>query len=56
MASNSKFPVIACPVFKDKVDMGINIHSTIQCPSKVPVMTVLEPENVAIAINKMWYL
>ena len=56
VASNSKFPVIACPVFKDKVDMGINIHSTIQCPSKVPVMTILEPENVAIAINKLWYI
>ena len=56
VASNSKFPVIACPVFKDKVDMGINIHSTIQCPSKVPVMTILEPENVAMAINKLWYI
>jgi len=56
VASNSKFPVIACPVFKDNVDMGINIHSTIQCPSKVPVMTILEPENVAIAINKLWYI
>ena len=56
VASNSKFPVIACPVFRDKVDMGINIHSTIQCPSNVPVMTILEPENVAIAINKLWYI
>ena len=54
VASNSRFPVIACPVFKDKIDMSVNINSTLQCPSKVPVMAILEPENVALSIKKIW--
>ena len=54
VASNSRFPVIACPVFNDKIDMSVNINSTLQCPSKVPVMTILEPENVALSIKKIW--
>jgi phosphoribosylaminoimidazole carboxylase PurE protein len=53
VAANSKYPVIACPRFTDKMDMLTNIHSTLQCPTGVPVMTILEPENVALAIKKM---
>ena len=53
VAANSKYPVIACPLFADKMDMLTNIHSTLQCPCGVPVMTILEPENVALAIKKM---
>lgn len=53
VAANSKYPVIACPLFSDKIDMLTNIHSTLQCPTGVPVMTILEPENVALAIKKM---
>lgn len=56
VASNTKFPVIACPPFKDKVDMMVNINSTLQCPSNVPVMTILEPQNVALSIYKMFNL
>jgi 5-(carboxyamino)imidazole ribonucleotide mutase len=48
-AGNTTLPVIACPPFADKVDMMVNINSTIQMPSNVPVMTVLDPENTAIA-------
>jgi phosphoribosylaminoimidazole-succinocarboxamide synthase/formyltetrahydrofolate-dependent phosphoribosylglycinamide formyltransferase len=54
VASNTRFPTIACPPFKDNVDFQININSTLICPSKVPVMTILEPENVAISINKIF--
>jgi phosphoribosylaminoimidazole-succinocarboxamide synthase len=54
VAANSKHPVIACPPFKDKVDMSVNINSTLQCPSNVPVMTILEPGNVALAIKKFF--
>ena len=54
VASNVKYPVIACPPFKDKMDMFTNINSSLQCPSKVPVMTVLEPQNVAIATRYMF--
>ena len=56
MAANSRHPVIACPPFKDKMDMQVNINSTLQCPSNVPVMTILEPGNVAIAIERMFNL
>ena len=56
VACNTKFPVIACPPFKDKDDMMVNINSTLQMPSKVPVMTILEPENVAMSIARMFRL
>lgn len=53
VAGNSDKPTIACPPFSDKMDMLVNIHSTIQMPSNVPVMTVLEPGNVALAIQRI---
>ena len=56
VAANSKFPVIACPPFKDKLDMMVNINSSIQCPSKEPVATILEPGNVALVIRKIFNL
>ena len=55
-ACNTRYPVIACPPFKDKDDMMVNINSTLQCPSNVPVMTILSPGNVALAISKMYNL
>ena len=55
VAANSKYPVIACPPFSDKDDMMVNINSTLQCPSNVPVMTILEPDNVALAVNKIFH-
>jgi phosphoribosylaminoimidazole-succinocarboxamide synthase len=54
VAANSKRPVIACPPFADKMDMMVNINSTLQCPTDVPVMTILEPANVAIAIKRIF--
>jgi len=56
MAGNSDKPVIACPPFTDKMDMLVNIHSTLQMPSKVPVMTILEPGNVVLAIKRIMSL
>ena len=56
VSCNTQYPVIACPPFKDKMDMATNINSTLQCPSKVPVLTILEPENVSIAIKKIFSL
>ena len=53
VAARSPYPVIACPVFKDNTDMLVNIHSTIQMPSNVPVMTILEPVNVGLAVKKI---
>ncbi len=53
VAGNSDKVTIACPPYSDKVDMMVNIHSTIQMPSSVPVMTILEPRNVALAIQRI---
>ncbi len=56
VAANSKYPVIACPPFSNKTDMIVNVNSTLQCPSNVPVMTVLEPVNVALSIKRIFKL
>lgn len=56
IAGSAIHPVIACPPFKDKADYLTNIHSTLQMPSGTPVMTVLEPNNVALAIAKIFGL
>ena len=56
MAGNSDKPVIACPPFADKLDMMVNINSTLQMPNNVPVMTILEPSNVALAIKRIQHL
>lgn len=53
VAANCSKPTIGCPPFKDKVDMSINIHSTLQMPSNTPVLTVLDPGNCAIAVQRM---
>ena len=54
VGANSEFPTIACPPFADKTDMLVNIHSTLQMPSKTPVLTVLDPGNCAIAIQRIF--
>ena len=56
VAANSQYPVIACPPFSNKTDMIVNVNSTLQCPSNVPVMTVLEPVNVALVIKRIFNL
>ncbi len=53
VAANSNSPVIACPPFKDKVDMMVNIHSTLQMPSNAPVLTILDPGNCALAVKRI---
>ena len=52
-AANAVHPVIACPPFKDKEDMIVNLNSTLQMPSDTPVLTVLDPKNVAAAAARM---
>ena len=56
VSCNTQFPVVGCPPFADKTDMIVNINSTLQCPSNVPVMTILSPGNVALAISKIFNL
>ena len=56
VAANTNFPTLACPPFVDKLDMLVNIHSTLQLPSNVPVLTVLEPANAALAVKRIFDL
>ena len=53
VAANSNNPVIACPPFKDKTDMLVNIQSTLQMPSNAPVLTILDPGNCALAVKRI---
>lgn len=53
VAANCQFPVIACPPLKDSLDYLVNIHSSLQMPSKVPVMTVIDPENAVLATERI---
>lgn len=55
-AGSSVHPVIACPPFKDKDDYLVNVHSTLQMPSDTPVACILEPQNVALTIAKIFGL
>ena len=52
-SANTKFPVIACPPFKDKDDYLVNIHSTLQMPSNTPALTVIYPKNAALAAKRI---
>lgn len=56
IAANSVHPVVACPPFKDKDDMMVNIHSTLQMPSETPVLTVLDPSNCAAVVARLFGL
>ncbi len=48
-AGSCVHPVLNCPPFKDLSEYQVNIHSSLQLPSEVPVMTVLQPTNAALA-------
>lgn len=53
LAGNTSSPVINCPPFKDQYDYAINIHSSLQMPSKVPAVTILNPENCIEFIKRI---
>jgi len=55
-AANAIHPVIACPPFASKEDMIVNLNSTLQMPSDTPVLTVLDPKNVAAACARIFGL
>ena len=54
VAANTNKPTIGCPPFADKIDMSINIHSTLQMPSNTPVLTVIDPGNCALAVKRIF--
>ncbi|MBN1948823.1 MAG: phosphoribosylaminoimidazolesuccinocarboxamide synthase [Candidatus Cloacimonetes bacterium] len=47
LAANLVLPLINCPPFKDKVDMLVNINSSLMMPSGTPAGTVVEPAAAA---------
>ncbi|MFO7841943.1 MAG: phosphoribosylaminoimidazolesuccinocarboxamide synthase [Fidelibacterota bacterium] len=47
LAANLSVPVISCPPFKDKVDLMVNINSSLMMPSNTPAATVVDPKNAA---------
>lgn len=53
VAANLRWPVIACPPFKDYADYQVNIHSSLQMPSNLPSMTVVDPQNAALAAERI---
>ena len=48
VAGSCVHPVINCPPFKDQDDYLVNVHSSLQMPSDVPAMTVLNYKNAAL--------
>ncbi|MFA6305236.1 MAG: AIR carboxylase family protein [Candidatus Gracilibacteria bacterium] len=56
VAANSVHPVIACPPFATKEDFIININSTLVMPSDTPVMTVIDRQNVVMAVLRIFAL
>ncbi len=52
-AANSVHPVVALPVFADRSDYLVNIHSSLQMPGDTPALVVLDPDNAALACARM---
>ncbi len=49
LAANLNVPVINCPPFSDKTDLLLNINSSLIMPSNTPAVTVVHPDNAALA-------
>ncbi|MFH0770144.1 MAG: AIR carboxylase family protein [Candidatus Peregrinibacteria bacterium] len=48
-AGSSVHPVITCPPAQSIEEYQVDLHSSLRMPSDVPVMTVLNPKNAALA-------
>ena len=48
LAANLNLPVVSCPPFKDKLDMLVNINSSLMMPSKTPAGTVVRADSAAL--------
>lgn len=53
LAANAVHPVISCPPYKDRTDYLVNIHASTMMPTDVPSMTVVDPQNAALAALKI---
>lgn len=50
----TKGVVIACPPFRTIEEYMVDIHSTLRMPSSTPVLTILSPENCALAVKRLY--
>ncbi|MBI2464011.1 AIR carboxylase family protein [Candidatus Peregrinibacteria bacterium] len=53
VAANSIHPCLACPPFNDKEDLLLNLNSSVIMPSDTPVLTVIDPQNAAMAAARI---
>lgn len=53
VAGSCLHPVVNCPPHTDESEYLADIHSSLRMPSYVPVMTILNPKNAALAAIKI---
>ncbi len=53
VAGSSVHPVLNCPPATSLEEYMVDLHSSLRMPSDVPVMTVLNPKNAALAAVKI---
>ncbi len=53
VGANSNNITIACPPFKGLDDYMVDIHSTLRMPSQTPVLTVVDPGNCVLAVERI---
>lgn len=53
LAANLRWPVITCPPSKDTSNYLENKQTWAQVPSSAPVLTVIDPDNAALAAEKI---
>lgn len=53
VAGNSRNITIACPPHKTLEEYMVDVHSTLRMPSRTPVLTILDPKNCALAIERI---
>lgn len=53
VAGSCIHPVVNCPPHTTVEEYSIDIHSSLRMPSDVPVMTVMNPKNAAIAVLRI---
>lgn len=53
VACNTKHVVIACPPYTSLEEYMVDIHSSLRMPSYCPVLTILDPTNCALAVERI---
>jgi phosphoribosylaminoimidazole-succinocarboxamide synthase len=49
LAAGVPLPVFSCPPFEDRLDMFLNVNSSLLLPSRIPAATVIRPDSAALA-------